>query len=75
MTTNKATSYLRQGAPLMLTLTSQGALFSIDGRGAVPTKFAREITRETDGPMQGDLFMRPNEDGLFPGCSQTWQAN
>jgi hypothetical protein len=24
--------------------------------------------------LQDDLFMRPNEDGLFPGFTHTWRA-
>jgi hypothetical protein len=72
MTSNKATSLLRKGAPLMLTLTQSGPLYSIDGHGTVATKLARGLTNP--GPMQADLFLQPNEDGLFPGFSQTWQA-
>jgi hypothetical protein len=72
MTNSKATSLLRQGAPLILTHTQAGPLYSIDGHGTVATKLARGLTNL--GPMQADLFMRPNEDGLFPGFSQTWLA-
>jgi hypothetical protein len=75
MTKHKATNLLRNGAPLVLTLTQSGPLYSIDGHGTVATKLARGLTQPCDGPMgQGDLFLVPNEDGLFPGCSQTWQA-
>jgi hypothetical protein len=74
MTKQKVTSLLRQGVPLMLTLTQSGPLYSIDGRGSVPAKLARALTQPNDGPMQRDLFLAPNEDGLFPGFSQTWQA-
>jgi hypothetical protein len=72
MTKQKATSLLRQGAPLILTHTQAGPLYSIDGHGTVATKLARGLVNP--GPMQPDLFMRPNEDGLFPGFSQTWLA-
>lgn len=76
MTTNKAKTLLRNGAPLILTLSAQGASYSIDGHGTVPAKLARSLTAEQDGgpSIPGDLFLIPNEDGLFPGCSQTWQA-
>jgi hypothetical protein len=74
MTKHKATSLLRKGAPLMLTLTQSGPLYSIDGHGTVATKLARGLTQPCDGPIQADLFLQPNEDGLFPGFSQTWQA-
>lgn len=72
MTKPKVTSLLRNGAPLMLTHTQAGPLYSIDGHGTVATKLAQGLTNP--GPMQTDLFLVPNEDGLFPGCSQTWQA-
>jgi hypothetical protein len=74
MTKHKATSLLRNGAPLILTHTQAGPLYSIDGHGTVATKLARGLTQPCDGPMQTDLFLQPNEDGLFPGFSQTWQA-
>jgi hypothetical protein len=76
MTNQKAKTLLGKGAPLMLTLSPNGPSYSIDGHGTVPTKLARGLTQQSDlsGPPQGDLFLTPNEDGLFPGCSQTWQA-
>jgi hypothetical protein len=74
MTNRKATSLLRNGAPLIVTLSQSGPSYSIDGHGIVAAKFARTITQVLDGPPQGDLFLMPNEDGLFPGCSQTWLA-
>jgi hypothetical protein len=73
MTNRKATTLLRNGVPLMVTLSQQGATYSIDGHGTVASKFARVLTQPLDGPP-GDLFLVPNEDGLFPGCSQTWQT-
>jgi hypothetical protein len=72
MTKSKTISLLSKGAPLMLTLTQAGPLYSIDGYGTIAAKLARGLTNP--GPMQSDLFLVPNEDGLFPGCSQTWQA-
>lgn len=72
MTNRKATNLLRAGVPLMLTLSQSGPAYSIDGHGTVAPKFARGLTEPRDLP--GDLFLVPNEDGLFPGFSQTWQA-
>lgn len=74
MTNNKATSLLRKGVPLMLTHTQAGPLYSIDGHGTVATRLAKGLTEANDGPGQLDLFLVPNDDGLFPGFSQTWQA-
>lgn len=52
------------GAVLMVTHAPDGQLFgSPDGR-AVSHARAREV--------QGDLFVKPSEDGLFKGMSQTW---
>jgi len=72
MTNQKAKTLLRNGVPLMVTLTQSGPVYSVDGHGTVATKFARALT--DPGPCQPDLFLVPNEDGLFPGMSQTWQA-
>lgn len=74
MTNRKATTLLRDGAPLILTLTQSGPVYSIDGWGTLGAKLARALTTPCDGPAQSDLFMVPNDDGLFPGCSQTWRA-
>jgi hypothetical protein len=75
MTNQKAKALLGKGVPLMLTLSPSGPSYSIDGYGTVPTKLARGLTQPLDGPPpQCDLFLTPNEDGLFPGCSQTWLA-
>ncbi len=37
----------------------------------VPRKLAAELTSASK--LQAGLFLRPNDDGLFPGFSQTWQ--
>jgi hypothetical protein len=73
MTSHKATSLLRKGLPLMVTLSQSGPVYTIDGLGAVPTKWARLLTADREIPT-GDLLMVPNEDGLFPGFSQTWRT-
>jgi len=39
---------------------------------AVARKLAAELTGASK--LQADLFLRPNDDGLFPGFSQTWRA-
>lgn len=74
MTNRRASTLLRAGMPLILTLSAQGSSYSIDGCGTVTPKFARSLISPNDGPQQPDLFLSPNEDGLFPGCSQTWQT-
>jgi len=38
----------------------------------VPKKLAAELTGARN--LQADLFLRPNDDGLFPGFTQTWCA-
>jgi hypothetical protein len=50
---------------LMLTHTPEGAGYGTATGKAVTTKAALE--------MQADLFVKPQEDGLFPGHSQTWK--
>lgn len=54
------------GRVLMLTHSAEGPAYGLDNGRAVATKDAKRL--------QGDLFVRPNEDGLFPGFSQTWKA-
>jgi len=47
-------------------------VYSLDNGVPVPKKLAAELTGA--GPLQADLFLRANEDGLFPGFTQTWRA-
>ena len=63
---------LREERILMCTYEPAGAVYSLDNGLAVPRKLAAELTGA--GRLQADLFLRPNEDGLFPGCTQTWRA-
>lgn len=50
---------------LVLTHRPQGDLWGTDAGAAISPAKAREL--------QGDLFVRPSNDGLFPGMSQTWR--
>ena len=50
---------------LMLTHTTEGANYGTAAGKPVTTKAAHEI--------QADLFVKLQEDGLFPGHSQTWK--
>jgi hypothetical protein len=50
---------------LMVTHSPDGESFGLDTGQAVSPKKAREI--------QADLFVKPQEDGLFEGFSQTWR--
>ncbi len=47
-------------------------MYSLDNGVPVPKKLAAELTGAAN--LQADLFLRPNEDGLFPGFTQTWHA-
>ena len=63
---------LRGDRILMCTHEPAGKTYSLDNGVPVPKKLAVELT---DPPkLQADLFLRPNEDGLFPGFTQTWRA-
>jgi hypothetical protein len=53
------------GLALMVTHTSSGQEHSLQNGRPVPRALAAE--------MQADLFVKPSEDGLFPGHSQTWR--
>jgi hypothetical protein len=57
---------------LMCTYEPAGKTYSLDNGIPVPKKLATELT--DPAKLQADLFLRPNEDGLFPGFTQTWRA-
>ena len=57
---------------LMCTYDAAGKTYSLDNGVPVPKKLATELT--DPAKLQADLFLRPNEDGLFPGFTQTWRA-
>jgi hypothetical protein len=57
---------------LMCTYEPTGKTYSLDNGVPVPRKLATELT--DPAKLQADLFLRPNEDGLFPGFTQTWRA-
>jgi hypothetical protein len=63
---------LRGDRILMCTYEAAGKAYSLDNGVPVPKKLATELTEATK--LQADLFLRPNEDGLFPGFTQTWRA-
>lgn len=54
-----------QGRVIVETRTSEGQSYGLDNGVAVSTAAVRKL--------QGDLFVKPSEDGLFPGHSQTWR--
>jgi len=56
----------------MCTHETVGTVYSLDNGVPVPKKLAAELTGAAN--LQADLFLRPNEDGLFPGFTQTWRA-
>ncbi len=56
----------------MCTYETAGTVYSLDNGVPVPKKLAAELTGAAN--LQADLFLRPNEDGLFPGFTQTWRA-
>ena len=60
---------LRRERLLLCTYEPAGAVYSLDNGVAVSKKLAAELTNPQR--LQADLFPRPNEDGLFPGFSQT----
>jgi hypothetical protein len=56
----------------MCTHEPSGTVYSLHNGVAVPKKLALELVGVSK--LQGDLLLRPNEDGLFAGFSQTWRA-
>jgi hypothetical protein len=57
---------------LMCTYEPAGKTYSLDNGVPVPKKLATELT--DPAKLQADLFLRANDDGLFPGFTQTWRA-
>lgn len=63
---------LRENRFLMCTYEARGTAYSLDNGIPVSKKLAGELTGASK--LQADLFLQPNEDGLFPGFTQTWRA-
>ena len=63
---------LRRERLLMCTYEPAGAVYSLDNGVPVSKNLAADLVNPQR--LQGDLFLRPNEDGLFPGFTQTWRA-
>ncbi len=61
---------------LMVTYIGSDREFSVPGLGVVPRKVAETLTLFEDLPTQrrDEKALIPQEDGLFPGFSQTWRA-
>lgn len=55
-----------ENAFMMATHGDAGTRFHLHNGQSIPSSVVRQL--------QGDLFIEPQEDGLFPGCSQTWKA-
>lgn len=52
---------------LVLTHRPEGDSYGLDNGRAITCRRAAEI--------QSDLFVKPQDDGLFPGFSQTWRRD
>jgi hypothetical protein len=50
--------------------------YSLDNGDTVPTRDMQRLFGETEMPVQrkGQAALRANDDGLFPGFSQTWSV-
>ncbi len=72
MNAKRIQNALRSDRLLMCTHEPTGKVYSLDNGVPVPKKLAVELT--TPAKLQPDLFLQPNEDGLFPGFTQTWRA-
>jgi hypothetical protein len=72
MTAKAIRNALQGDRLLMVTYEPVGTVYSLDNGVPVSKKLAAELTSPTK--LQAELFLRPNEDGLFPGFTQTWRA-
>ncbi len=68
---NRATAkrLLENGRFLYVTLGNE-TTYAINGAGAIPRKLGETLTQPT---LFGEC-LTPQEDGLFPGFSQTWRT-
>jgi hypothetical protein len=57
---------LEAGRVIVETRQSEGASYGLDNGQPVTAKIVKQL--------QGDLFVAPSEDGLFPGHSQTYRV-
>jgi len=79
LTRNNVNALLRkQGRFLYLTQGGEPC-YQIEGeRGTLPRRLADELTGNLFATMaiqrKGEAALIPQEDGLFPGFSQTWRA-
>lgn len=72
LTKTQATRLLSRGHILMLTLEPQGRSFALDNGIGVTLRAGVDLTQSDLPGIAAGLVA--NEDGLFPGCSQTWRA-
>ncbi len=72
MNAKRIRNALRSERVLMCTYEPAGSVYSLDNGVSVPKKLAFELINPSK--LQPDLFLTANEDGLFPGFSQTWRA-
>lgn len=61
---------------LMVTFSHEATSYALTNGVGVTAKAARELTAQCDLPgiPSGPEPLVPNDDGLFPGFSQTWRA-
>lgn len=79
LTLGRASDLLRkEDRFLMVTHLPEGAAFSVFPDGPISRKSGETLTSQgclfPDGSGAKRTVMVPNEDGLFPGFSQTWRA-
>lgn len=78
MTRAQARRALRQQSRFLYLTQGSAPCYQINGEhGVVPRKFAEEITADLfsdDMWTRQDIRLIAQEDGLFPGFSQTWRA-
>lgn len=63
-------------AALMVTYGPTGGSYATTHGVSVSAKLAKSLLDcgQDAGLTQGELFLAPNDDGLFPGFTQTWRA-
>lgn len=76
LSANETRRAMRQGSMLMVTFSHEASSYALTNGVGVSAKAGRDLTGQWDLPglSAGPEPLIPNEDGLFPGMSQTWRA-
>jgi hypothetical protein len=76
LTETDARKRMRNGRTLMVTFQPDGSAFALDNGIGVSKRAAEKMTGQCElfAPCSQPGALVPNDDGLFPGITQTWRV-